>query len=43
MKKSMQLEGKPVVGLTTKPKPVNVPKAASLGGAVKAPKPSGKI
>jgi hypothetical protein len=38
-----KIDGKPVVGLTTKPKSVDVPKAASLGGSVKAPKKTGNI
>jgi hypothetical protein len=43
MNKSMQIEGKPLSTLTTKPKPIYEPKVASIASATKAPKPSGQI
>jgi len=43
MNKKMQLEGKPVVGATSKLKSVDVRKAASIAKAAKAPKRSGKL
>ena len=38
-----QVEGKPSGGAESSLKPVDVPKAASVGGAAKTPKPSGQI